>query len=114
MEHDKREVHQVSRRGLVVGVAGGAAVGAAAIASGRASKQGPATAVAGASQADAARLSSAALASTASTSPAATEGEPLVVHVRDVRSGALDFYSGTRHIAVIDQDLAARLAAHTA
>lgn len=37
-------------------------------------------------------------------------GEPIVAHVRDVRSGAVDLFVGTRHIQVHDQELAIRLA----
>jgi hypothetical protein len=37
-------------------------------------------------------------------------GEAVVVHVRDVRSGAMDVYRGTSHVRVTDRDLAARLA----
>jgi len=36
--------------------------------------------------------------------------EPLVVHVRDVRTGEMDVYRGTSHARVRDRDLAARLA----
>ncbi|HEY3733333.1 MAG TPA: hypothetical protein VGL63_05400 [Streptosporangiaceae bacterium] len=35
--------------------------------------------------------------------------EPVVVHVRDPRTGELDVYSGTSHTRVHDPDLAARL-----
>ncbi len=43
---------------------------------------------------------------------AASDGvsEPVVVHVRDVRSGEMDVFAGTRHIRLRDVDLAARLA----
>jgi len=36
--------------------------------------------------------------------------EPVVVHVRDARSGEMDVFAGTRHVRLRDQDLAARLA----
>jgi hypothetical protein len=36
--------------------------------------------------------------------------EPVVVHVRDARSGEMDVFAGTRHARLTDQDLAARLA----
>jgi len=35
---------------------------------------------------------------------------PVVVHVRDVRSGEMDLYRGTSHVRIRDQALAARLA----
>jgi len=39
----------------------------------------------------------------------AQEGEAVVVHVRDVRSGEMDFFRGTSHVKVTDRALAARL-----
>lgn len=36
--------------------------------------------------------------------------EPMVVHLRDVRTGELDLYAGTRHHRVHDPALAAALA----
>jgi hypothetical protein len=38
------------------------------------------------------------------------DGEAVVVHVRDVRSGDMDVYRGTSHARVQDRALAARLA----
>ena len=38
------------------------------------------------------------------------DGEPVVVHVRDVRSGEMDVYHGTNHVRLQDRALAARLA----
>ena len=38
------------------------------------------------------------------------DGEAVVVHVRDVRSGEMDVYRGTSHVRVQDRALAARLA----
>ncbi len=38
------------------------------------------------------------------------DGEAVVVHVRDVRSGEMDVYRGTTHVRVHDRALAARLA----
>jgi hypothetical protein len=38
------------------------------------------------------------------------DGEAVVVHVRNIRSGELDVYRGTSHVRVLDRDLAARLA----
>jgi nitrogen fixation protein FixH len=40
----------------------------------------------------------------------AQDGEAVVVHVRDARSGEMDVYRGTSHVRVTDRDLAARLA----
>jgi hypothetical protein len=36
--------------------------------------------------------------------------EPVVVHLRDVRSGEMDVFAGTSHTRLRDPDLAARLA----
>jgi hypothetical protein len=36
--------------------------------------------------------------------------EPVVVHLRDVRSGEMDFFAGTSQVRLRDPDLAARLA----
>ena len=50
------------------------------------------------------------------SAPAAVPGagidaaEPVVVHLRDARSGEMDVFAGTRHTRVHDPDLAARLA----
>jgi hypothetical protein len=38
------------------------------------------------------------------------DGEAVVVHVRDVRTGEMDVYRGTSHARVLDRALAARLA----
>jgi hypothetical protein len=40
----------------------------------------------------------------------APTGEPVVVHVRDVRSGEMDVFAGTSRTRLRDPDLAARLA----
>jgi hypothetical protein len=40
----------------------------------------------------------------------ADASEPVVVHLRDARSGEMDFFAGTRHTRLRDPDLAARLA----
>ena len=37
-------------------------------------------------------------------------GEPVVVHLRDARSGEMDIFSGTSRTRLRDPDLAARLA----
>ena len=38
------------------------------------------------------------------------DGEAVVVHVRNFRSGEMDVYRGTHHVRVQDRALAARLA----
>src|SRR5271165_4447365 len=38
------------------------------------------------------------------------DGEAVVVHVRNIRSGEMDVYRGTNHVRVQDRALAARLA----
>lgn len=38
------------------------------------------------------------------------DGDPVVAHVRDVRSGEIDVYRGTTYVRVRDRALAARLA----
>ena len=40
----------------------------------------------------------------------ARTAEPVVVHVRDARSGEMDVFAGTSHARLRDPDLAARLA----
>jgi hypothetical protein len=81
----------------------------------------------GAAGAGAAGLAAAAMAGTAPALAAATPpasrtrppeapvnpapaGEPVVVHVRDVRSGEMDVFAGTSRTRLRDPDLAARLA----
>ena len=39
-----------------------------------------------------------------------TVAEPVVVHVRDLRTGQMDVYRGTSHVRVHDRQLAAQLA----
>jgi hypothetical protein len=41
---------------------------------------------------------------------AAPAGEPVVVHLRDVRSGEMDVFAGTSRTRLRDPELAARLA----
>jgi len=81
----------------------------------------------GAAGAGAAGLAAAAMAHTAPALAAATPrgsrarqpdapanpapaGEPVVVHLRDARSGEMDIFSGTSRTRLRDPDLAARLA----
>ena len=88
----------LSRRGLIRNAAGAGAVGlaAGALLSGTAG-----TAAAAPRQADpAAALTPEHLAGAA---------EPLIVHVRDADTGALDVFHGERHRQVLDPALAAAL-----
>jgi len=39
----------------------------------------------------------------------ATQGEPVVAHVRDLATGEIGLFSGAREITVLDPQLAARL-----
>jgi hypothetical protein len=39
----------------------------------------------------------------------ASRGEPVIVHIRDVRSGEMDVFAGTSHARLTDPGLAARL-----
>jgi hypothetical protein len=43
-------------------------------------------------------------------SPAAGAGGPVVVHLRDVASGAMDVFSGTERVQIRDRALAERIA----
>jgi len=96
----------LSRRSMLRGAAGAGAAGLAM------------TALAGPALASPA-LGSTALGARQHASPApedehvpdhVAEGEAVVVHVRDVRSGEMDVYRGTSHIRLQDRALAARLA----
>jgi hypothetical protein len=98
---DEQERPRVSRRSLL----GAAGVGAAGIAAG--AFGGLAAAV----PAHAAAKQQPAGRDEHREAPAApTHGEPVVVHVRDARTGELDVYSGSSHTRLHDPDLAARLA----
>jgi hypothetical protein len=96
--HDPQpaQVEGVSRRSVIRGAATAGAAGLAV------------TALGGA-------LSPAASASTrpkASTGPAGRTGEtggPIVVHVRNARSGDIEVFSGTSQTRLHDADLAARI-----
>ncbi len=83
-----------SRRGMLRGAAG---IGAAGLAAGvfAGAVAGPA---------------SAATAKPAADETSAAHKDPLVVHVRDARTGIVDLYTGEQHVRVTDHDLAARLA----
>jgi len=89
---------RLSRRSLLQGAATAGAAGLAATALGA--------------------VASPALAATSRTAPgqspareqARTPAGPIVVHVRDARSGDIEVFSGTSQTRVRDQDLAARIA----
>ena len=93
-QHEPAE--RMSRRSLLQGAAAAGAAGLAVTALG------------------AAVSPAAAAASTASSAPArggltAPEG-PIVVHVRNAKSGDIEVFSGTSQTSLRDQDLAARIA----
>jgi hypothetical protein len=93
------EPQHLSRRSMLRG-AGASAAGLAAIA-----VAGPAVpALAAASRPAPARGSSRTDGRSGGTS------EPVVVHLRDARSGEIDVFAGTSHTRLRDPDLAARLA----
>jgi hypothetical protein len=89
----------VSRRSLLQGAAGAGAAGLAAATLG--------ATVLGSTPAQA-----------ATTTPATAGGQeastgPLVLHVRDLRTGDIELFSGTTKTRVRDRDLAARIARAT-
>ena len=43
------------------------------------------------------------------TSDASSRGEPVIVHIRDVKSGEMDVFAGTSHARLTDPGMAARL-----
>jgi hypothetical protein len=90
----------LSRRRVLRGAAGAGAAGLAVAATGAAA----APALAGAARPVAPSGPAAA------TAAGAGAAEPVVVHLRDARSGEMDVFAGTRHTRVRDPDLAARLA----
>ncbi|MFE9423699.1 hypothetical protein ACFYNO_12145 [Kitasatospora sp. NPDC006697] len=77
-----------------------AAVGAAGLAATVITGAGPATAV----------TADTAPATDPHHAPVPAHDEPVIVHVRDLRSGSLDLFSGERHHRVQDPALAAALA----
>jgi hypothetical protein len=96
--------HSLSRRSMLRGAGAGAA-GLAAIA-----VAGPAVPALAAANRPAAPARSGSAAGGRSD---AISG-PVVVHVRDARSGEMDVFAGTGHTRLRDPDLAARLARATA
>jgi hypothetical protein len=92
-------VPSLSRRSMLRGAAGAGAAGLAA------------AAVASAATPALAAATSAVPAARSAHSAAGPAGaaEPVVVHLRDARSGEMDIFAGTSHIRLRDPDLAARL-----
>ena len=93
---------RVSRRSVLRGAAGVGAAGlaAAAVAGTGAPALAAATSAASRRQAGRAVTGEAATAATA---------QPVVVHLRDARSGEMDVFAGTSHTRLRDPELAARL-----
>jgi hypothetical protein len=89
-----------SRRRVLLGAAGAGAVGLAAAA----------VASAGPAFADTSRAAAPPAHDAGDTRHDSGVSEPVVVHLRDVRSGELDIFAGTTHTRLRDPDLAARLA----
>jgi hypothetical protein len=89
------EQRGTTRRGMLRGAAG---IGAAGLAAG---------VLAGAAAVPAAAAT--AKATGPGETAAVPHEEPLVVHVRDARTGVVDLYTGTRHVRFTDRQLAARL-----
>jgi nitrous oxide reductase len=85
---------RLSRRSLLQGAATAGAAGLAATAIGAA---GPALAATSSPPA-------------ADRSPGRTPAEPIMVHVRDARSGDIEVFAGTSQTRLRDKDLAARIA----
>jgi hypothetical protein len=89
---------QPSRRSVLQGAAGLAGAGLAA------------SAMAGTLAAPAAAsASSSPRANRGQAARAASAGEPVIVHVRDVRSGEMDVFAGTSRTRLHDPGLAAKL-----
>lgn len=90
----------MSRRSMLRGAASAGAVGLA----GAALLGGPVAAAAAATKRQPARQAAAQHDADASST------ETVVVHVRDLRTGEIDLFSGTSHTRIHDRDLASRLA----
>jgi hypothetical protein len=103
MDNDTPEAtRRVSRRGLVKGAAGAAAVGAAAVA---------VTRIPGVTGHGAAPAAQEAAADTTAQRTGALPKQDWAIYVRDADSGDLDIFVGTQHFAVHDSDLVARVVA---
>ena len=94
-----------SRRSILWSAAGAGAAGLAAAAMAR-----TAPALAAATPAASRSRLPDAPANPSPTSASASAREPVVVHLRDARSGEMDIFSGTSRTRLRDPDLAARLA----
>ena len=97
-----------SRRSILWGAAGAGAAGLAAAAMAR-----TAPAVAAVTAPPASRTRAPDALAPAPASRAANEAAaagPVVVHLRDARSGEMDVFAGTKQVRLRDRDLAARLA----
>ena len=101
-QHEPAE--RMSRRSLLQGAAAAGAAGLAVTALGAAVS--PAAAAASTTSPAAARGDVKAPARGGLTAPAG----PIVVHVRDAKSGDIEVFSGTSQTSLRDQDLAARIA----
>jgi hypothetical protein len=101
---------RVSRRTVVQGAAAVAAAGTATLALAGTAQAATAHTAHPEPQANLAAAGTGTIAGTAIES-GGTSDDGLVVHVRDVRTGDLDVYSGERHTAVRDPKLAKLLAA---
>jgi hypothetical protein len=99
--HSNEESAGLSRRTVLRGAAGAGAAGLAMTALAGTALAGPAMA---------ASRSETRAESHDNEAHDVTDGEAVVVHVRNVRSGELDVYRGTSHVKVTDRELAARLA----
>jgi hypothetical protein len=82
---------------------GAAGAGAAGLAAAAVASAGPAFA-------ETSRTAAAPAHDAADTRHGSEVSEPVVVHLRDVRSGELDIFAGTTHTRLRDPDLAGRLA----
>ena len=91
-----RKQPDLSRRSVIRGAAGLAGAGLAA---------GAITAAIAAPAAAAARPARPAGQATSD----AGRGEPVIVHIRDVKSGEMDVFAGTSHARLTDPGLASRL-----
>ncbi len=89
---------RLTRRSLLRGAATAGAAGLAA------------TAMGGAAMGAAASPALASASQPAVPAQAHDQHEPIVVHVRDARSGDIEVFAGTRQTQLRDKDLAARIA----
>jgi hypothetical protein len=101
-------VPSLSRRSMLRGAAGAGAVGLAAAAAAKAAA--PVIAVATSQSGTGPASGTTAHSSSASAGAAGGTGaEPVVVHLRDAKSGEMDIFAGTSYTRLRDPDLAARL-----